>query len=335
MNGARESKALIIAGYGGHSGYAFAIIHELLQLGFKKSLVLVAEGYGFLVEKFKPYGEVVVQALPRRPGEPLYRGVHRWFKAFNQSLKLLMKHKVTAVFASGSNFSLPPSIASRIVSRAKLYTVEAIERFTKPSKAVKILGKIGATVFLHWEEQLEMYPKGVVVGPVYEPPLYEPRDEGYALVTTGTLGYKELFDAVERLGLERVVLQTGDVNPEPYINRNPRWIAFKYTSDIHRWIAGASLVITQQGLTAAISRLAYGKPTIIVWNPRVSLGAVKNDVRIYAEKLEAPFIDEVELHALKKAMDSVKSARKAFSNGSRKIAETMLKQITNAWFSPK
>lgn len=329
MNSAKESEALIIAGYGGHSGYAFAIIHELLKLGFKRNLILIAEEYGFLIEKFKPYGEVITQTLPRRPREPLYRGVHRWFKAFYQSLKLLTNHKVAVVFASGSNFSLPPSITSRIVNRAKLYTIEAIERFTKPSKAVKILEKAGATVFLHWEEQLEIYPKGVVVGPVYEPPLYEPRDEGYILVTTGTLGYKDLFDAVERLGLERVVLQTGDVNPEPYVNRNPGWIAFKYTSDIHRWIAGASLVITQQGLTAAISRLAYGKPTIVVWNPRISLGAVKSDVKTYAEKLEVPFIDEVELNALKKAIDSAGSIRKTFSSGNYKIAEIIFKQVTN------
>ncbi|MEM3989830.1 MAG: polysaccharide biosynthesis protein [Desulfurococcaceae archaeon] len=328
MSSAEESKALIVAGYGGHSGYAFAITYELVKLGFKRNLIVIAEGYDFLAEKFKPYGEVITQILPRRPREPLYRGIHRWFKAFNQSLKLSINHKVAAVFASGSNFSLPPSITSRIVNKAKLYTIEAIERFTKPSKAVKILEKAGATVFLHWEEQLEIYPKGVVVGPVYEPPIYEPRDEGYVLVTTGTLGYKELFDAVERLGIERAVLQTGDVSPEPYINRNPGWIAFKYTSDIHKWIAGASLVITQQGLTAAISRLAYGKPTIIVWNPSISLGAVKRDVETYAEKLEAPFIDGVELNALRRAIDSARSIRKTSSNGSYKIAEIIFKQIT-------
>ncbi len=330
MNRAKEGKVLVVAGYGGHSGYAFAVIHELLKLGFKRSIVIVAEGYGFLVEKFRPYGEVVVQSLPRKPGEPLYRGIYRWFKAFNQSLKLLARHNVSVVFASGSNFSLPPSLASKIFSRAELYTIEAIERFTKPSRAVKVLEKMGATVFLHWEKQLEIYPQGVVVGPVYEPPLYEPRDEGYVLVTTGTLGYKELFDVVEKLRLERVVLQTGDVSPEPYVNRNPGWIAFRYTSDIHKWIAGASLVITQQGLTAAISRLAYGKPVVIVWNPRVSLGATKSDVKTYAEKLEAPFIDKIELNSLRKAIDSARSVGKTFSNGSRRIAEAILKQVTDA-----
>ncbi len=329
MSYAKKGEALIVASYGGHSGYAFAVVHELLKLGFKRNIILVAEGHGFLVEKFKPYGEVVVQVLPRRPGEPLYRGISRWFKAFNQSLKLLMKHRVSAVFASGSNFSLPPSITSKIFSGAKLYAIEAIERFTKPSRAVKVLEKISATIFLHWEEQLEIYPQGIVVGPVYEPPLYEPRDEGYVLVTTGTLGHKELFDAVEKLGFERVVLQAGDVSPEPYANRNPEWTAFRYTSDIHKWIAGASLVITQQGLTAAISRLAYGKPVVIVWNPRVSLGATKSDVRTYAEKLEAPFIDEIELNTLRKAIDSAGSIRRTPPSGSRRIAEVILKHVAN------
>lgn len=319
-----NKKLLIIAGYGGHAGYAFAVAHELLKLGFRDNVIVVAEGYNFLLDKFKGYGEVCTQAIPRRVGEAIYKGIHRWAIAFYQSARLLSKHSFKAVFSSGSNFSIPLSALSKIKS-TPIYTIEAIEHFKKPSRAVKILERMGATVFLHWDEQLEIYPKGVVVGPVYEPPIYEPRDEDYVLVTTGTLGYKELFDAVKKLGLERVVLQTGDVKPEKYLERNPNWIAFKYTSDIHKWIANASLVITQQGLTASIARLAYGKPTIIVWNPRVKLGATKQDVEIYAKKLGIPYLEAPEPRAIKRAMEEAKPANFGFSNGSRKIAEVLLK----------
>lgn len=318
-----SGKLLIVAGYGGHSGYAFAVVHELLKLGFKENVIVVAEGYDFLLDKFRRYGEVCTQVIPRRAGEAIYKGIHRWIIAFYQSTRLLSKHKFRAAFSAGSNFSIPPSVLSKVMS-IPIYTIEAIEHFKKPSRAVKILEKIGATIFLHWDEQLEMYPRGVVVGPVYEPSIYEPKNGGYVLVTTGTLGYKELFDAVERLGLEKVVLQTGDINPEKYLERNPKWIAFKYTSNIHKWIANASLVITQQGLTASIARLAYGKPTIMVWNPRVKLGATKQDVKLYAEKLEIPFVETPEPNIIKRVMEEARLTDLKFSNGAHEIARHLL-----------
>ncbi|MEM2316295.1 MAG: glycosyltransferase [Candidatus Nezhaarchaeales archaeon] len=328
-----KEKLLIVAGYGGHSGYAFAVAQELLKLGFRDNVIVVAEGYDFLIEKFKELGDVYTQAVPRRAGEAIYRGLHRWIIAFYQSAKLLFKHRFKAAFLTGSNFSIPPSILSKI-KLIPIYTIEAIEHFKKPSKAVKILESIGATVFLHWDEQLEIYPRGVVVGPVYEPPIYESKDGGYILVTTGTLGYKELFDAIEKLKLENVVLQTGDVDPERYLKKNPKWVVFNYTSDIHKWIANASLVITQQGLTASIARLAYRKPTIIVWNPRVKLGATKQDVEIYAEKLEAPFLEAPELDAIRRAMEEAEPMKLKVDNGSRRIAETFLNLLRFHEVSP-
>lgn len=322
-----NEKLLIIAGYGGHAGYAFAVVHELLKLGFKDNVIVVAEGYDFLLDKFKGYGEVCMQVLPRKASEALHRGIHRWFIAFHQSAKLLSKHEFKATFSTGSNFSIPPSILSKIKS-IPLYTMETIERFKKPARAVKILEKIGTTVFLHWDEQLEIYPKGRVVGPIYEPAIYEPKDEGYVLVTTGTLGYKELFDTIEKLKLEKVVLQTGDVDPEKYLKRNPKWIAFKYTSDIHKWIANASLVITHQGgATTSTARLAYGKPTIMIWNPRIRSSATKQDVEIYAQKIGVPFIEKLELSLVKKAMEEVKPICPKPSNGAYCVAQELLKRV--------
>lgn len=320
-------EVLLIAGYGGHSGYVFAVVYELSRMGFKDNIVLVPEGYEFLADKFEPYGRVCFQVLPRRPAEPLYSGLHRWVKAFLQSMNLILKRRVSAVFAGGSNFSIPSSLIAKVFKNSKVYTIEAIEHFTTPSRAIKILEAVGSTVFLHWEEQLEIFPKGIVVGPVYEPPIYEVGDEGYVLVTTGTLGHKELFDVIERLGLEKVVLQSGDIDPQPYLSRNPSWTGFKYSSDIHRWIANASLVITQQGLTASISRLAYRKPTVIVWNPRVTLGAKKQDVKTYAEKLETPLVEEVTTKTIRDAIENVKPLIKTYPNGSYKIANIIINSL--------
>ncbi|MEM4481431.1 MAG: polysaccharide biosynthesis protein [Desulfurococcaceae archaeon] len=320
-------EALLVAGYGGHAGYAYAVAHELRKAGLTESVILVAENYGYLVEKFKDLGRVHTLVLPRKPGEPLYAGLSRWAKALYHSIKLAVKYPVKVVFASGSNFSIPPSIASKAVRGASIYTLEAIEHFTKPSRSIKVLEGVKARVFLHWEEQLEIFPKGVVVGPVYEPPLYTPCDSGYVLVTTGTLGFKELFNSVEELKLEKVVVQTGDVDPEPYIKRNPSWVAFRYTSDIHKWIAGASVVVAQQGLTASIATLAYGKPTVIAWNPRVVLGAPRLDVKLYAEKIGAFFLEEPRPDQLRKAIEHASKPRREYPSGAAAIAETMLKSL--------
>ncbi|MEM1641319.1 MAG: glycosyltransferase [Desulfurococcaceae archaeon] len=323
----KENSILLVAGYGGHSGYVYAVAIELAKAGFRNSIFLVAEEYSFLAEKFKNLGRVYYQVLPRRPGEPLVKGLGRWIKAFFQSTQLILNEHIKAVFAGGSNFSLPPSLIAMILRRARVYTIEAIEHFSKPSRAVKFLEFFGAKVFLHWEEQLRMFPKGIVVGPVYEPPVYEPRDEGYVLVTTGTIGYKELFDSIERLKLDNVVMQTGDVDPEPYLRRNPSWKVFRYTSDIHRWIAGASIVVTQQGVTAATASLAYGKPVIVVWNPRVVLGAPKNDVKIYAEKLEAVFIERADVEELKRALELAHKPTRIYPNAARTIAKILVEEL--------
>ncbi|MEM5815642.1 MAG: glycosyltransferase [Candidatus Aenigmatarchaeota archaeon] len=318
----KNEKILIVAGHGGHSGYAFAIVNELFKLGYMNNIIIITKGYDFLIEKFKKYGEVFTQILPRKTGEATYRGIHRWIIALYQSYKIMSKYDIKAVFLTGSNFSIPSSLISKL-KKIPIFTIEAIEHFKKPSKAIKVLESIGSIVFIHWKEQIEIYPKGKLVGPVYEPPLYTPKDEGYVLVTTGTIGYKELFDEIEKLGFERVVLQTGNINPNIYLKRNPKWIVFNYTSDIHKWIAGANLIITQQGLTAAVSKLAYGKPTIIVWNPKIKFGAIKQDVKIYAKKLKVPFIEKPSL-LNDNVLEEAKSTNIKIPNGAEKIARILL-----------
>lgn len=323
----RDRYILIIAGYGGHSGYGLAVAHELARYRHRENIVLVAEGFDFIAERFRGLGEVLYGTLPRKPGEPLYRGIHRWFKSLYESIRLIYEYDIGVVFATGSNFSITPSLTTRFLRGIGVYTIEAIEHFTKPSRAIKILEKTGSRVFLHWDEQLEIFPRGIVTGPVYEPPMYKPRDEGYVLVTTGTLGYRELFDSIEELKLDKVVLQTGDIDPEPYVKKNPSWVVFRYTSDIHKWISGASIVITQQGLTASIASLAYGKPVILIYNPRVVLGAPRRDIEIYAEKINAIYIDKPTPRVLRKAIENISKPSKIYPNGAGKIARILIETI--------
>ena len=317
-------KGLIVAGYGGHAGYAFALAHELSKRGVELD-ILVPRGYEYIVEKFRSMGSIVYMTLPRRPLEPIYKGLHRWIVASAESLKLL-KSKYDFVFASGSNFSILPFLATKVARGVKAYTLEAVDRVYTRSKAVSAMYRLGATVFLHWREQLKLYPKGLHVGPIYEPAVYEPRDGGYVLVTTGTLGAREVFDALVQLDLEKAVVQTGDVAVEPYARKKPNWVFFNYVEDLYKWIAGAGVVVTHPGLTAATARLAYGKPLVLVYTRRHSKLFTKEEVKTLAEKLRAVYLEEVTPDKLAAAIEEAKHLEKPdYEHGASRAAALILK----------
>lgn len=320
------ARVLLVAGYGGHAGLAFSIGYYLARRGVELD-VLVPRGYEWVERKMSTLGRIVKATLPRRPAEPLYRGLHRWLRAFSESLSIC-REGYSTVFASGSNFSIPPAILCR-VRGSRILAVEDVARFTERSRAVSVLYKLGATVFLHWEEQVKLYKRGVVAGPVYEPAVYEPIDEGYILVTTVTFGHRELFNAVSELNPGRVVLQTGDVDPEPYRRRHPEWIVFQYTDDIHKWIAGASAVITHYpGTTALTARLSYGKPVVMVYSPRHKLAAPREDAWILSGKLNAVYLERPDAERLEEALkEASRMPVPAYPNGGEYIAEYIARLV--------
>ncbi|MGB9816269.1 MAG: UDP-N-acetylglucosamine--N-acetylmuramyl-(pentapeptide) pyrophosphoryl-undecaprenol N-acetylglucosamine transferase [Desulfurococcaceae archaeon] len=318
-------KGLIIAGYGGHAGYSYAVAYELARKGVKLD-VLLPKGYDYLAKRFEKLGEVQYMTLPRKPLEPLHKGLHRWLKAFIESLRLLSR-EYDFVFSGGSNFSVPASYTLKLLKHIKLYTVEAADHVYTKSKAVNALSKIRAVVFLQWEEQRKMYPEGILVGPVYEPAIYEPWDGGYVLVTTGTTGAKELFDAFIELDVEKAVVKTSNVNPEPYIKRKPNWVFYKYVEDMDKLIAGASVVVTHPGVTALTARLAYGKPVVVVYTETHAKQFTLSEVKVFAEKINAVFLEKVNPRKLE---DSILKARKlskpVYPNGAVEIARILASQ---------
>jgi len=264
--------------------------------------------------------------LPRKPLEPIYYGLHRWVKAFIESTSFI-KRDYDFVFASGSNFSIPVSTMLKVLRGVPIYVLEDVNRFSKPAKAVKFLERVGAKVLLQWDEQRELYKNGVVVGVVYEPPLYKPREEGYVLVTLGTLGSRDVFDAIIKLNYEKAVVQTGDIDPEVYKDEKPNWVFFKYTEDLHKWLAGASVVITHPGTTAATARLAYGKPVVIVYTKRHSTLYPLNDVARLAEKLNAVFVCEITPKTLVDAVEmAIKLEKPTLGNGAFKASRLIYKE---------
>jgi len=314
-------RGLIVAGYGGHAGYAYAIALELYKRGVELE-ILVPREYPHLVERFRSLGVVDTLTLPRKPLEPLYKTPHKWFLSFLESLRYA-RREYDFVLATGSNFSIPPSLIQRLLKSAVIYAVEDF-KVSKPSKAVSFLHRFGARVFLQWPEQLRIYPNGVLVGPVYEPRLYEPRDEGYVLVSMGMLGSPELVESILELDYERVVVQLGDLEPEPYAKRKPRWVFFKYTSDIHKWLAGASVVITHPGNISMTTRLAYRKPLVLVYTARHSRIHSVVDAKTLAEKLNAVFLEKATPSKLQEAVEKSRKLKPPeLPVGAERIAEIL------------
>jgi UDP-N-acetylglucosamine--N-acetylmuramyl-(pentapeptide) pyrophosphoryl-undecaprenol N-acetylglucosamine transferase len=101
-----------------------------------------------------------------------------------------------------------------------------------------------------------------------------------------------------------VVLQTGEVDPEPYQKKHPEWKIIRYTERFNELIAGAHVVVTHFGATA-LEVLSYKKPMVIVGNPEWTRAAVFEDATVYAKKINAPLVLEV---TLENVLDAIKSA---------------------------
>ncbi|RLF01471.1 MAG: polysaccharide biosynthesis protein, partial [Thermoprotei archaeon] len=222
------------------------------------------------------------------------------------------------------NHSVPPGYVAKFKGM-KVVSIESSLRFTSPSRSIKTLSKISDLLALQWPEQKEFFPQGVIVGPLYELPEYKPKDEGYVLVTGGTYGHRLLFEAVDKLEVEKVVLQTGRINPRPFKERHPGWTVFDFDPDFGKWLAGASVVVTHFGKTAIDAALTYGKPVVLVPNPEWRLTASLEDARMLAEKLNAVLVEEINPLKLREVIEEAKSREPpSYPDGAAKLVELIL-----------
>ena len=316
---------MIIAGYGGHAGYAFAIAYHVAKTGIidkSKIDIIVPKGIKWIREKLKKYGRIIEAPLPRKPNEPLNKTLKRWIPALIRALENCTDQRI--ILGTGSNFSIPHTLACKIKRKRKIFVLEAVDRIISYSKTPKLLSLLGAIPIISWEEQKRNYPNGMVVGPIYEPRIYQPEDHGYILVTTGTLGLPRLYKALAMAKIDNLIIQSGDIPPEKIKKLNPNWKVFQYTSDLHRWIANASLVITHYpGMTAVTARLAYHKPVVMVQSYRHKLSAKPEEGPLLAQKIKAPYIREITMKKITEGINrALKTTPPRLRNGA-KIA-TML-----------
>jgi len=316
-----HKRVLILAGGGGHTGYAYALaqaLHNRVSLSF-----LVPEGDALSEKRLSKFGKVNFLIKPREPKTPAPVFAVRLAKAFMDSVGQPF-HKFDVVVSTGSNFCVFPAIIAWIRG-VPVVNIESEQRFIKPSRTAFALQPFSTITVLWWKEQKRLL-KGVVVGPLLPKRLVEPRDKGYILVTGGTYGHRLLFDALAESTLNNVVLQTGEVDPTPYKKKHPEWKVLGVTERFHELVAGAEMVVTHLGFTS-LEALAYKKRVVIVVNPEWTLLEMR-DAKYLARKVNAVLVSEITTETLLNAIDEARKRKvPTLPNGAENLADIIISML--------
>jgi len=296
-----NKEALILAGGGGHTGYAYAlaqVLHNKISLSF-----LVPKGDSLSEQRLSRFGKVDFLIKPRGPKTPTHKFAVQLTEAFLESAKKV-SGKLDVVISSGSNFCIPPAFIAWL-KEVPIVNIESSVRFSKPSRTAWILQRFSKITALQWEEQRKLLD-GVVVGPLLPKPEIEPWNGGYILVTGGTYGHSLLFNILMESDLKNVVLQTGMISPDPYVKRHPEWKVITLTDRFHELLAGAEIVVTHFGSTV-LDAIVYSKPLVLVPNPEWTRTAGIEDAEYLARKVNAVLVSEITLENLLEAIESARN----------------------------
>lgn len=298
------SRVVLLAGGGGHTGYAYALAQYLD--GKCEMEIIVPEGDELSYSRLKKFGVIKTLLKPRGPKTSLAPFLVGLAKSFFRS-SLMLKDKSVMV-STGSNFCIPPCLLAR-KNGSPIINLESSVRFTRASKTARILAKFATVTALQWDEQKELLPKGEVFGPMLAKPEIESYDGGYVLVTGGTYGHKLLFEAVDSSDIDNVFLQAGALYTPEYSRKHPSWKVIDYSARFHELIAGAEVVVTHFGETIIDSALVYGKPTVISVNPEWTRTAGLEDATTLSKKVNGVLLKEFTAEALQEAIDKAKRQR--------------------------
>jgi UDP-N-acetylglucosamine--N-acetylmuramyl-(pentapeptide) pyrophosphoryl-undecaprenol N-acetylglucosamine transferase len=315
----KEKTILILAGGGGHTGLGYALAQRLE--GKVSMVFLVPVGDTLSYKRLSRFGRVDYLIKPRGVKTSSCEFAYNLTKAFIMSIKKV-KNKFDAVVSTGSNFCIPPALIA-VLKGIHLINIEGEVRFTEPSRTARILQPFSTITALQWDEQKKLL-RGTVVGPLFPIPEIQTWNGGYILVTGGSLGHRLLFDVVNESDLKNVVLQTGEVDPEPYRKKHPQWKIIRSSHKFPELLAGAKIVVTHFGSTA-LEAVAYKKPTVIVLNPEWKRTVGKADAEIFAKKVGATFISEVNLKCLGDAIERTKTMENpVLRDGAKVLAQMIL-----------
>ena len=312
-------KIMILAGGGGHTGYAHILADELKN---RAALSFLApDGDPLSKSRLEPYGRVMTITKPRHPTTPMWSFFFKFSKAFFQSLSKISV-QVDSVVSTGSNFCIPPSIIS-LLKGIPLVNLESRVKFTGPSKTASILQHVAEITALQWEDQ-KKFLRGTVFGPLLPKKRFDPWDGGYILVAGGTYGYEGLFNAFLKTDFENVMLQTGKIQGDFYQKKRPEWKVFKYSDRFEELLAGAEVVVCPPGGTP-IEAVVYGKPVVLVRYPRWTRAASLKETDAFAKKLNAPLLLCFSPKHIETAIEEAKKREvPTFKNGTKLLSDAIL-----------
>jgi UDP-N-acetylglucosamine:LPS N-acetylglucosamine transferase len=315
----KQKHVLILAGGGGHTGFGVALaqrLHGRATLSF-----LIPQGDTLSYDRLSGFGNVDYLTKGRGAKTSTGKFTFNMVRAFYSSLRKV-SGDFDVVVSTGSNFCIPPALVAAL-KRVPVVNLEGEARFVGASKTARILKYFSAITALQWSEQ-QQFLKGTVVGPLFPKPELKPSNGGYILVTGGTLGYRKLFDVLNESNLKNVVLQTGEIDPEPYRQRHPEWKVFDYSLKFTELIAATELVVTHQG-SSPLEAAVYQKPSVIVPDPELKRTFPKEDSEIFAKKLGATILYELTLDNLLNAINSAKKQKvPVLNDGAETLAELIL-----------
>jgi UDP-N-acetylglucosamine:LPS N-acetylglucosamine transferase len=311
---------ILLAGGGGHTAYAFALAQNLSKKCNLK--IIVPEGDDLTLKRMSKYGDVQTLIKPRGPKTGLGPFLVNFVKSLFRCFKIIKGKPI--IVSTGSNFAIPPCIVVKMRGGKIINLVESI-RFVERSKTTKILSNFSELTALQWPEQKKLYPEGEVFGPMLAKSPIKPYNGGYILVTGGTFGHKSLFQALDSLELNNVVLQTGPISSQEIAKKHPTWKIITYTDKFEEILAGAEVVVTHFGATIIESTLIHGKPTVIAFNPEWKRSGRYDDLLVLTEKTNAVLLEKL---SPKDLLESIEKAKKQkppmIKSGAGLLAERIL-----------
>ncbi len=313
-------EVVLLAGGGGHTAYALSLAQKLA--GKCNLKILVPEGDQLSFDRLSPFGNTQTLLKPRGPKTGIVHFIGNLLKAFFISFKIIKGKSI--IVSTGSNFAIPPCLVAKIKGGSIINLVESV-RFDKPSKTTKILSKFSKLTALQWPEQKKLFPNGEVFGPMLAISPVKPYHGGYVLVTGGTFGHELLFQTLNALKLENIVLQTGMVTSKSFAEKHPKWKIINYSNKFEEILAGAEVVVTHFGATLIESTLIHGKPTVVAYNPEVTKGARYEDLLVIMKKTNAILFDEFKPEILEEVIEKAKKQKPPkIESGANLLAKRIL-----------
>lgn len=315
-----KKTVLILAGGGGHTSIALAmaqILFRIVDLSF-----LVPQRDWLSRKILTQYGKVESIAKLRDPLTPNYQMIVKFPMALMKSFQKVKNYDL--VVSCGSNFCIIPAMVAWL-RRIPVINIESRVAIKTPSKTARILHPISFLTILQWKEQKRNL-KGIVTGPIFPRREFKPWKGGYILVTGGTEGHKQLFDALLDSAFHNIILQTGKIDPGIYSDKHPEWKVFSISEKFQEILAGADIVVTHQGGGTIFESLLYEKPLIIVHNPDLRRTANEEDMRILAKKVNATYITDIDAKKIVEAvLKNMEQPKSPIVNSTKNVTNLILR----------